>query len=256
MRCIITEPKTAAQNMAIDEALLEYCQEPTIRFYQWKPRAISIGYAQDLDKEINTGFCKQNNIDIVRRLTGGKAVFHDQEVTYSFISPEDKINLPKEVNESYKIIAEALVKALKTLGIQAEMKKQPEKLATSICFNSSNWYELEVNNKKISGSAQRRIKNKILQHGPVLLDFDPAINAKCFKTLSELDTKEQLKKRITSIKQETKATSPEELIEALKQGFEETFNTKLEIEELTKEEKDLADKLKKEKYSSLEWNKR
>tara|TARA_Y100000310_G_C20673087_1_gene811362 strand:+ start:124 stop:873 length:750 start_codon:yes stop_codon:yes gene_type:complete len=244
MRCIITPPKTAAENMAIDEALLQLCTEPTLRFYQWSPRAISIGYNQDREKEINVNFCKANNIDIVRRITGGKAVLHDQEVTYSLVSPEDKLNLPKQVNESYKVIAEALVIALKQLGINAEMKKQPDKHATSICFNSSNWYELEVNGKKISGSAQRRINGKILQHGPLLLDFDPELNAKCFKTENEQETEKQLKNNITSLKQ--KAT-PEQLIEALKKGFEQTFNTTLQLSELTEDEQALASKLASDK---------
>ncbi|MDA1196576.1 MAG: biotin/lipoate A/B protein ligase family protein [Nanoarchaeota archaeon] len=254
MRCIITKPKTGAENMAIDEALLQLCKEPVIRFYQWIPKAISIGYAQDIEKEINLDFCKQNNIKMVRRLTGGKAVLHDQEVTYSFVAPIDKIDLPKQVNESYRVIADALVYALKTLNIDAVMKKQPERLATSICFNSSNWYELEVNNKKISGSAQRRINNKILQHGPILLDFDAELNAKCFKTMNELDTKEQLKKRITSLKKE--ATTPQQLINALKKGFEHTFNTKLQLTELTDEERVLANKLTVEKYTTDKWNKK
>jgi lipoate-protein ligase A len=251
MRCIITPPKTAAENMAIDESLLQLCQEPILRFYQWKPKAISIGYNQDIEKEINLDFCKKQDINIVRRITGGKAVLHDQEVTYSLVSPEDKLNLPKQVNESYKVIAQALVIALKQLGINAELKQQPERLATSICFNSSNWYELEVNGKKISGSAQRRIKNKILQHGPILLNFDPELNAQCFKTPDQAKTEQQLRENITSINQEGFIITPDIMIEALKKGFEQTFNTKLQLTKLTDEESALAAKLE-EKYTSIE----
>ena len=181
-RFIDTGFNNAFTNMAIDEAILRYCQIPTLRVYGWNPAAISIGYNQDIENEINVGYCKKNNIEIVRRITGGKAVFHDKEITYSFILPENNNLIPFEVNESYKIIANALIIALKKMGINAEMKKTPEKIATPICFNSSNWYEILVNGRKISGSAQRRFDGKVLQHGPILIDFDYNKNNSIFNS--------------------------------------------------------------------------
>jgi len=165
MKCrfIDTGTNDAFANMAIDEALLN-SKIPVLRVYQWKPNAISIGYNQDINKEINLDNCNKLNINIVRRITGGKAVFHDRELTYSFIIPENNNILPIEINESYRIIAKALVIALKKIGIKAEIKKIPERITTPICFNSSNWYELLVKKKKISGSAQRRMDGKVLQH--------------------------------------------------------------------------------------------
>ena len=290
-RFIDTGFQDAYSNMAIDEAILTYCKIPTLRVYGWKPAAISIGYNQDAEKEINIDYCGKNKICIVRRLTGGKAVFHDKEITYSLILPENSDLVPFEINESYKVIANALIIALNKIGLNAEMKKAPEKVKTPICFNSSNWYELLVNGKKISGSAQRRLDGKVLQHGPILIDFDYEKNSKLFNSNGDSDTLNNLKNRITSLKNEldnnknksykNDETSPiiktnktklnkkiknkknakdnnrisyNSLAGAIKLGFKENFGFEIVEGNLTKEEVILRNKLKKEKYSKDEWN--
>ena len=252
MKCrfIDTGFNDAFTNMAIDEALLN-SKIPVLRVYSWKPEAISIGYNQDL-QEINLDYCKNNGIDIVRRITGGKAVFHDKEITYSFILPENTNLLPFEVNESYKIIAKALLIALKKININAEIKKVPERIETPVCFNSSNWYELLVNDKKISGSAQRRMSGKILQHGSMLIDFDYNKNNSLFNTTNSFDN---LKQRITSIKNETnKIITANKIKEAIKQGCKENFSFEMINDSVTDEEIKLTEKLNQEKYSTEEWN--
>ena len=193
-RFIDTGFNDAFTNMAIDEALLN-SKIPVLRVYSWDPKAISIGYNQNIEKEINIDYCQNNGIDIVRRITGGKAVFHDKEITYSFILPENTNLLPFDVNESYKIIAKALVIAFKKIDINAEIRKVPERIETPVCFNSSNWYELLVNNKKISGSAQRRMDGKILQHGSLLIDFDYNKNNSIFNSNNNFDNIINLKNR-------------------------------------------------------------
>ena len=257
-RFIDTGFRNAFENMAIDEALLKYCEAPILRVYGWKPAAISIGYNQDAEKEINLDYCKKNNIEIVRRITGGKAVFHDKEITYSFILPENNNLIPLEVNESYRIIANALVIALKKIGINADIKKAPDKIKTPICFNSSNWYELLANGRKISGSAQRRFNGKVLQHGPVLIDFDYNKNNSIFNSNNDFDNILNLKNRVTSIKNEFKNNNMpimyKELAEAIKSGFKENFNFKMINSPLNNEETKLAEKLTEEKYSTEEWN--
>ncbi|MAE42634.1 hypothetical protein CMO93_02595 [Candidatus Woesearchaeota archaeon] len=269
-RFIDTGFNDAFTNMAIDEALAQSCKEPILRVYQWKPSAVSIGYNQNMQKEINLGYCKKNNIDVVRRITGGKAVFHDKEITYSFIVPENLNLLPKDVVESYKIIAKALVLAFKKLKINVDIKKINEKITTPICFNSSNWYELTVNNKKISGSAQRRFDGKILQHGPILIDFDYKKNLLLFNSNNEIDTIDNLKERITSIKNELSDNNAKnknyniekindehlinELKNAIKLGFKENFNFEFINDSLNEKEIQLMEKLRKEKYSAQEWN--
>ncbi len=256
-RFIDTGFRNAFENMATDEAILHYCKIPTLRVYGWKPAAISIGYNQDIENEINIDYCKKNNIEIVRRITGGKAVFHDKEITYSFILPEDANLIPFEVNESYRIIANALVIALKKIGINADIKKAPDKIKTPICFNSANWYELLVNGRKISGSAQRRFNGKVLQHGPILVDFDYNKNNSIFNSNNDFDFINNLKKRITLIKNElknNKRITYGELANAIKEGFKENFNFKIINSFLNNEETKLAEKLTKEKYSTEEWN--
>lgn len=257
-RFIDTGFKDAYENMAIDEAILHYCKIPTLRVYGWKPAAISIGYNQDIENGINVDYCKKNNISIVRRLTGGKAVFHDNEITYSFILPENNNLIPFEVNESYRIIANALVIALKKIGINAEMKKTPEKIVTPICFNSLNWYEILVNGRKISGSAQRRFDGKVLQHGPILIDFDYNKNNLIFNSNDDFDNILNLKNRITSIKNELKKSDNkinyEKLKNAIKSGFKENFGFEMIEDSLSSEEAMLAGKLMKDKYSAEEWN--
>lgn len=254
-RFIDTGANDAYVNMAIDEAILQNCQIPALRVYSWSPNAVSVGYNQNAQKEINIDYCKKNNINVVRRLTGGKAVFHDKEVTYSFILPENFGLLPKEINESYKMIAKALILALKKINIDAEIKKIPERVATPICFNSSNWHEILVNGKKISGSAQRRMDGKILQHGPILIDFDCNKNGSIFNSNNTLDSIENLKNRITSIKKETnKPIGYNELSSALKDGFKENFGFEMIDSSLSAEERISAQKLMEGKYKTDEWN--
>ncbi len=257
-RFIDTGANDAYANMAIDEAILHYCKVPVLRVYGWNPSAISVGYNQDVNKEINLESCKNNGINIVRRITGGKAIFHDKEITYSFILPESLGLLPKEINESYKEIANALLIAFEKLGIEAEVKKVPERIATSICFNSSNWYELLVNDKKISGSAQRRMNGKVLQHGSILTDFDYEKNSLLFNSNNLIDNINNLKKRITSLKNEldnkNNIIDYKKFAEAIKSGFEENFDFEMIDDSLTEEEMKLAEKLRKEKYSTEEWN--
>jgi len=257
MKCrfIDTGVNDAFTNMAIDEALLN-SQIPVLRVYSWSPKVISIGYNQNVQKEINLDYCKNNNIEIVRRITGGKAVFHDQELTYSFILPENTNLLPFEINESYKTIAKALVLALKKININAEIKKAPERIKTPVCFNSSNWYELIVNNRKISGSAQRRMNGKILQHGSLLIDFDYEKNNLIFNSNTSFDNIKNLKLRITSIKRESKINNINynELKTAIKTGFKENFDFEMIDDSLTNEELKSAKKLREETYSAEEWN--
>ncbi len=256
MKCrfIDTKEADAFANMAIDEALARLCKGPVLRVYQWKPKAVSIGYNQDI-KEINIDYCRKNKIDIVKRITGGKAVFHDNELTYSFIVPENTGLLPNDVVESYKIIAEALVISLVEIGIKSDIKEINKKIATPICFNSSNWYELTVNSKKISGSAQRRLDGKILQHGSILMDFDYKRNLLLFNSSNEIDSINSLKKRITSVKGELKKEIDiKKLKAAIKYGFEKKFGLEFINSALSDEEMLLAKKLSEEKYKADEWN--
>lgn len=160
-RVVELETHDAYINMALDEAvsqgIMNGSSPPTIRFYTWKPGAVSIGYFQSMKDEVNLDTCRELGIDCIRRWTGGGAVYHDAkgEITYSLIAHASLF--PRNVVESYQLICGWIVKGLKTLGIDAE-------------FSPVN--DVLVGGKKISGSAQTRRGGILLQHGTVLFDLD------------------------------------------------------------------------------------
>ena len=204
-RYIDTGINSAVVNMAMDEAVMNFVRTekvpPTIRLYQWGPPCLSLGYFQTLG-DININNCKERGVDIVRRLTGGKAVLHNDELTYSFIVP--KTFLPRSINESYKTIAEPILNTLKQLGLNASLKNgNIDKTGSPICFYESSCYEINVNNKKIVGSAQARIRDVFLQHGSILLEFDPDMICFLFDTKDNNVNNKDIGERVTSIKQET-----------------------------------------------------
>lgn len=250
-RLIDTGFNTASMNMAIDEALLN-SDLPVLRLYQWKPAGLSLGYFQHI-QQINTGYCKRNNMDIVRRPTGGNAVLHDKELTYSFIIDEKL--MPKSVTESYKKISTGILKALRLIGVDAAMNEEVEKGEKSpVCFNDPSWYEIVVDKKKIVGSAQKRVNGKLLQHGAVLIDVDVEKYCRCFNSFTP-ELFEKVKQRITSINNEVnKKVSYEKVAEAMRKGFEDELGIEFVEDELSKHEKELALKLNEKKYSTREWN--
>ncbi|MBU0615124.1 MAG: lipoate--protein ligase family protein [Nanoarchaeota archaeon] len=244
MRFIDTGFNTPSMNMAIDEALLS-SKEPVLRFYRWKPAGLSIGYFQSV-KTINLDNLKKHNIQLVRRLTGGNAVLHDQELTYSFIIDEDK--MPSSVIESYKIISQGLLDGLKILGLSPIMNETVEKKEKSpVCFEEPSWYEILVNKKKIVGSAQKRTKGKVLQHGSILLKLDIERYASLFN--HKLDI-ERLKNRIISLN-DLAEIDYNKLSAAIKQGFSKHYS--LKESGLSHIEIDIARSLD-QKYLSDEWN--
>ncbi len=252
-RLINTGFNTPAMNMAIDEALLT-SKLPVLRFYRWKPAGLSLGYFQDI-KDINIDFCKKNNIDIVRRVTGGKTVLHDKELTYSFVISEKL--MPKSIIESYKIISKGILLALKGLGINASMKEEINKKnqKTPVCFNEPSYYEIIANNKKIVGSAQTRKQGKLLQHGAVLMDMDIEKYVNCFNLKNVNDEIEKSKNRVTSINNELKnKITYEDVAKAMENGFKENFKADFIKDKLTEEELKLAKELENDKYSKDNWN--
>ncbi|MDO8554004.1 MAG: biotin/lipoate A/B protein ligase family protein [Candidatus Micrarchaeota archaeon] len=236
IRLLKTGAHSAAWNMALDEAMMQIAAEsnewiPSLRFYSWTPSAVSIGYFQSLNEEVDLDACKKHGVDIVRRLTGGGAVFHDSELTYSFITKE----YPNGIHDSYHLICGAITDGLKTIGIDSQF----------IPIN-----DLLVNGKKFSGNAQTRKKGVLLQHGTILLKVDVD---KMFELLKVPN--EKLKgKLISDVKQRVTALdkSFEEVESALEKGFAQRFNANVERSELSDEELKKCNELIS-KYSSMEW---
>jgi lipoate-protein ligase A len=246
-RLIITENLTAARNMAIDSAILMETKKrktpPTIRFYSWNPPAISIGYFQSLIEEVNLDLCNKYGVEYVRRITGGGAVFHENELTYSIVISESHPKIPKNIIESYKRICGAIIQGLRNICINS-------------CFAPIN--DITVDDKKISGNAQTRKNKLVLQHGTILIDVDIE---KMFSILNIPNEKirdkliADVKDRVTSIRHILghKVTF-NDLTECIKSGFEKEFNIELMPGNLTREELKLAETLEKQKFSSRKWN--
>jgi len=246
-RLLLTGANTAAKNMAIDRAVLTTNSQgkvlPTVRFYEWIPPAISIGYFQSLSDEVDLKMCKKLGVDYVRRITGGGAVFHDNELTYSIVISEDHNEIPKNIIDSYGRICGAIIKGLKNLKIDCEYKP----------IN-----DIITNGKKISGNAQTRKQKTVLQHGTVLMDVDIERMFSLLKVPNEKIRDKlisDVKERVTSINNCLgKDMSFIDVVEAMRNGFEEEFNIKLVKGTLTDEEIKLTEKFEKEYFGSKEWN--
>ena len=269
-RYVVTPPMSPEMNMAIDEAILTlHSQEkvpPTVRFYTRNPATLSIGYSQTMEKEINIDEVKRLGLGLVRRPTGGRAVLHDAELTYSVIVSEDHPQMPKSVTEAYKVISMGLLHGFQKLGLKAEMvslateeeKAKYNSPGSSACFDSPSWYELVVEGKKVAGSAQTRQKGVILQHGSILLDMDVDLLFSLLTFPSER-VKERMmnsfkQKAVTINEVSSKPISLEEAIEAFYQGFAEGLGIELIPMDLTAEEQQLAKELAENRYRTDEWN--
>ena len=248
-RLLKTENNTASTNMAIDRAVLFANSEkkipPTVRFFTWSPPAISIGYFQSLEDEVDLDVCKSLGVDYVRRITGGGAVFHDKELTYSIVIPESHPQIPKNIMESYERICGAIIKGLKQIGIES----------TYVPIN-----DIVTDRKKISGNAQTRKARTVLQHGTILVDVDVDKMFSLLKIPNEKIKDKMIadvKQRVTSIRHILgRDISFNETAEAMKIGFEEEFNMELVQGSLTEEEIKLSKEFEKEFFSSKDWNHR
>ncbi|KUO50710.1 MAG: hypothetical protein APF76_15545 [Desulfitibacter sp. BRH_c19] len=252
-------------NMAVDEVLLSSVIEgkspPTIRFYRWQPATVTLGYFQDMDKEIETEICKKKGIQVVRRLTGGRAILHDNELTYSLTANEKEKQVSGSIIESYLKISQALVNGLNIYGVEVEMMARPSKeKGSAACFDAPSWHEIVWNGRKLVGSAQTRKQGFLLQHGSLPFSLDVELLFQLLR-ISNAQVKERLKKnfqqKAVSLEEITqKEVDYKKLVEALVQGFSQTFNIKVAWDDLSKEEKANAQELKETKYSQNAWNNR
>lgn len=186
-------------NMRIDSELLsevinQKLTEPIFRLYGWSPRCISLGRNQK-DDFLDYGFLGKNNIDVVRRLTGGRALLHDKEITYSYICPASILQCGDSVKESYKEISLVLIEKFAKLGINLEFGGSSGiHTKFDYCMLISTGADLTYHGKKLIGSAQFRKDGYILQHGSILYDYDKYLLEKIFN--EKVDTN-----IITSIKE-------------------------------------------------------
>jgi len=252
-RLLKLETHDAYTNMAIDEAILtartRNLVPNTVRFYRWNPSAVSIGKFQNIENEVQLDKCVKYGVDVVRRITGGGAVYHDTEgeITYSVVANKKDLKA-ENINAVYAKFYGGIAEALKILGINADFNEG----------NAKTCPNLTVNGKKISGSAQSHKKGIVLQHGTLLIDVNLQ---KMFTILRVpwattcMQVVNIAKNRITSIQKETaRNITIGEVEQSLIQGFQRTLNTKLAEGELTTYERELAEKLYKQKYTTNDWN--
>ncbi|QEY19410.1 lipoate--protein ligase family protein [Psychrobacillus sp. AK 1817] len=263
-------PCAPSYNMALDEALLDWHSEglipPVIRFYEWNPATLSIGYFQSVEKEIDMEAVRRLGLGFVRRPTGGRGVLHEHELTYSVIVSEDYPDMPATVTEAYRVISEGLLKGFQSLGLEAyfSIPNTPDKLQalknpkTAVCFDTPSWYELVVEGKKVAGSAQTRQKGVILQHGAILLDLDDEKLVQTFKFSTD-EAREKVKKSINQ-----KAVAINKLLQkpipidickvAFRDGFSEALNVELVPFSLNDKQIEYVKTLEKRRYANDEWN--
>lgn len=273
-RLLRSGPCAPAMNMAVDEAVLTAVSQgaspPTIRFYGWNPPTLSIGYFQRAEEEVDLEQLREVGYGFVRRPTGGRAVLHDKELTYSIMVSEDYPGIPKRVTEAYRVLSEGLLHGFRLLGLDAHMvdlgsEEEREKYdapGSAACFDSPSWYELVVEGRKAAGSAQVRHRGGLLQHGSILLDLD----AEELFGLLRFRKPELQQRMLNGFKKRAVAINPlltelgkdrigySEAEAAFRKGMESGLQIRLEEADLTPLEVGLAARLVEEKYGGEEWN--
>ncbi|MCX8094424.1 MAG: lipoate--protein ligase family protein [Candidatus Goldbacteria bacterium] len=257
-RLIPYEKFSCIENMAIDEFLIKYyekTQKPTLRLYGWSNISISVGKYQNVLNDINIEECTKDDVFIVRRITGGGAIVHNEELTYSLVCSDSDIDCKNlSVKETYEKLNSFLLNFYNSLGIKARFAKDCSKRKKfsnqpgHFCFSTNEEYDILVRGKKIGGNAQCRKKNIIFQHGSIPVQnsnekikkfFNNKVNFNNFTSLYDI-----LKKKMEF----------EFLIKNFIDVFKTTFKIKINEEKLNQREREIVDKLILNKYSSDTWN--
>ncbi len=256
-RLLVTEACDGATNMAIDEALWvarrRDASRPTVRFFAWAPPTVSLGYAQPLDDAVSVAACRALGVGLVRRPTGGSAIYHDgpdRELTYSVAASNEDLGLGRDLLASYRWIAAALVRGLRALGADAQMVAVPRQggAAPAFCFARTGRWEIEVAGRKLVGSAQRRHGPAFLQHGSILLGVDADRLRALFPTthdpLAPLTTLE------AALGHRPKF---DDVVRTLVEAFETEHGLTLAPDGLSAEEAALVERLVHDKYATEAW---
>jgi lipoyl(octanoyl) transferase len=254
--------------MALDEAILEHIGRnealPTLRLYAWDPPCLSLGHAQPF-ADVDMSRIQQYGWEVVRRATGGRAILHTDELTYSVIAPADEPRVAGSILESYNRLAQALLLAVQCLDIPVEMKDLVNPtgnmpLSNPVCFEVPSSYEITVNGKKLIGSAQARKKEGVLQHGslPLTGDLTRICQALRFEDESARENaSRRLLDRATTVESALgHAVSWEEAAQAFIHAFETKLGLSLKREEFSESESRRVDELVREKYGHVSWTAR
>ena len=265
-RLLSTPPASGAWNMAVDESILESIGRgaslPTLRLYAWTPACLSLGVSQPF-ADVDSARLLSRGWDVVRRITGGRAILHTDELTYSVIGSAENPILVGSVLESYNRIAKALLHAVQELGMSVEMKegKADESGKTNpVCFEVPSTYEITMNGKKLIGSAQARRKEGVLQHGslPLVGDLTRITQALAFadESVREDAATRLLARAATAESALRRVVAWDDAARAMVRAFEAELGIQFERGELSPVELSRADELVREKYAHPSWTER
>ena len=261
-RFVNTAPLGAALNMAIDEAILTHYLRglvpPTLRTFRWTQTAITLGRFQNVEREIEQERCQQQHVALVRRPTGGRAVYHRDEFTYSLVIGKRE-NVPSGVVAAYAYLAQGLQAALQQLGIASELSEEHvSKNPSAACFASSTQADLTARGFKIIGSAQVWKDDALLQQGSLPLDdrSDEFFSFLRFSSgAARAEALALYQTKTTPLHTFVPHVTREQVSEAFVTGFGDALHTPFVQEELSQSEWDMAQQLVEEKYNTLVWAK-
>lgn len=256
-RLIDTGPLDGPANMALDEALLSCFDKersrPLLRLYGWAPPALSVGRYQSAGAALKLDLCAEEDVPVVRRMTGGGIIYHAQELTYSIVCAPEHLGL-SGVKDGFRRLCGFLLGTYRRLGLDAsfavDRNHAGERLGerTAFCFAGKEEFDLLVNGRKIGGNAQRRLSGAILQHGSIPLESrvlhglrylkEPAPGAEGSVSLAELGVTPELS----------------QLKQMLVESFQECLGVSLSAESPSEEELRVAGGLEAKKYRSSRWN--
>jgi len=258
-RLLLSGEADGATNMAIDEAILRAVAAglvpPTLRCYGWRPPCLSLGRGQPA-REVLVEVCERDGVDLVRRPTGGRAILHADELTYSVVAPQWEPRVKGGVLASYRRLSQGLLAGLERLGVphlRADARyahRDPEALS-AVCFQVPSDYEITVGGRKLVGSAQMRAAGVVLQHGAIPLRGDIARIA---RYLRGAPSPRRIRDRATTVSEALgREVGWEEAAQALIAGFAQALHLELEPAELTVEERIWAEELRANKYAHPGW---
>ena len=264
-RLLLSPAADGPTNMAVDEAVLQAvaleAAPPTLRFFRWAPPCLSLGYAQPLG-DADPARLRERGWDVVRRPTGGRAILHTDELTYSVIAPMDEPRVRCGVLESYRQLSAGLLHGLGLLGlrVQADQEHLPGSAAEPrgpVCFEVPSSYEITAGERKLLGSAQVRKRGVVLQHGTLPLAGDIARICEALHFASEADreaARQRVRRRATTVSDVlAQAVGWEQAAAAMRRGFMEALNLQLEDSGLTSAEQAATVSLREEKYAAEAW---
>ena len=261
-RLILSNPQPGAINMAVDSAILAGVEReespPTLRLYSWDPPCLSLGYSQPIS-DVATDRLEERGWDLVRRPTGGRAILHTDELTYSVIGPKNDPRLQGSLIDSDRNISRALFDMLSRLGLPVEVHqgKNPEAHHQPVCFENPSDFEITVNGKKIIGSAQSRKKISLLQHGslPLTGDLTRITQVLSYPTPGERARAGAVLLNKAAVVDSIlgRTVSWDQAADAFQESFSRILNLDLAQNDLTTFEKEEAKRLADEKYSHPDW---